>query len=859
MNRSLQDGLVIDNTVFIIDEKKAGYPISARIFQFLAIIIGSWSMVSVFLESISIPVNVIHINMTILITTGIMFALCLIPGYDVVKQFFGALFYILFAYSRFSRLQNGFYIVENLVLDKTSSYYGYQILQYKADYSVALEDATLLMIMILIPIVSLLTVAIVRNRYVSLSSLILFFPVSTSFLIGVIPSERYFIAYVISVLYLSRSGFSTRHLTNKDQKKLLHRIHSRAAVWLSLMGILLFFLVKFFVSPVQYEGVTEIKEIKTKLQTSLFNFNLEEFAKKFTDFRLPSINKASGGLNGGDLGKTGEVKYTNSEQLLLTAPITSIMNGIYLKGYVGSIYTGDKWEGHSKEDKKKYQELLLKIPIAEFPPVNQVSLLLNNILGKDGVGGVFAENLYGNYALANDNFKQGKMEIIYQSANQKYLYAPYFTDYELLDKIEYQQDLYSAPKVRNDRYKLDYFYNISLDSNFPFYKDLIAKQDGYSEYEKLYRKYVYQVYTKLPEENMERIKQDFSANKVQTTNNTTPERIEYVMNYLRQNTEYSLSPGKLPKGKDFVEYFLYENKVGYCSHYASAATLMLRSMGIPARYVEGYAVSISDVIKEKINVTDEPNIFSDNTAVVTDTNIVEIAVKDYNAHAWVEVYFDSCGWIPLEFTPGSAVDYNGSMVDEMALIGDILKEEDEEVIPTEVPTEPTPIEEEQEDKQPADDSEKDATTANKENEKQAIQIDALFFVFLVLIIAGIGITILIMKIRHRRRVRFTRNHNKKALFLFLEIEKILSSCKGLPKKGVSLEDGEAYVKEHCSYIEPKAFARCMETVRKARFGRGSITSHELEEVELFHQNLYDEVCKELSPGKKAYLKFILSV
>ncbi|MHB8127474.1 MAG: hypothetical protein ACYDEX_00545 [Mobilitalea sp.] len=482
MNRSLQDGLVIDNTVFIIDEKKSGYPISTRIFQFLAIIIGSWSMVSVFLESLSIPVNVIHINMTILVTTGIIFALCLIPGYDVIKQFFGALFYVLFAYSRFPRLQNGFYIVENLVLDKTSSYYGYQILQYKADYSVAVADATLLMIMILIPIISLLTVAIVRNRYVSLSSLLLFFPVSASFLIGVIPSERYLIAYVISVLYLSRSGFSTHHMANKDQKRLLHRIHSRSAVWLSLMGILLFFLVKLFVSPEQYEGVSEIKEIKTKLQTSLFEFNLEDTAKKFTDFRFPSMNKATGGLNGGELGKTGEVKYTNSEQLLVTAPITSIMNGIYLKGYVGSVYTGDKWEGHSKKDQKKYQQLLEKISIEEFPPVNQVSLLLYDILGKGGMEG-YIGNINGSIPMSDIYFKQGKMKIDYQGANKKYLYAPYFTDYELLDQIVYRQDLYSAPKVKNDSYELDYFYNISLDSRFPFYLDLIDKQGDYSKKE----------------------------------------------------------------------------------------------------------------------------------------------------------------------------------------------------------------------------------------------------------------------------------------------------------------------------------------------------------------------------------------
>ena len=67
-------------------------------------------------------------------------------------------------------------------------------------------------------------------------------------------------------------------------------------------------------------------------------------------------------------------------------------------------------------------------------------------------------------------------------------------------------------------------------------------------------------------------------------------RINYVKSYLERHTDYSLSPGKLPRGKDFIEYFLYENKRGYCAHYASAATMIFRAMGIPARYVEGYAV-----------------------------------------------------------------------------------------------------------------------------------------------------------------------------------------------------------------------------------------------------------------------------
>ena len=64
-----------------------------------------------------------------------------------------------------------------------------------------------------------------------------------------------------------------------------------------------------------------------------------------------------------------------------------------------------------------------------------------------------------------------------------------------------------------------------------------------------------------------------------------------IANLVRTSGEYTLSPGTTPEGRDFVDYFLFENQKGYCVHFASAAVALLRSQGIPARYAEGYAVN----------------------------------------------------------------------------------------------------------------------------------------------------------------------------------------------------------------------------------------------------------------------------
>ena len=112
--------------------------------------------------------------------------------------------------------------------------------------------------------------------------------------------------------------------------------------------------------------------------------------------------------------------------------------------------------------------------------------------------------------------------------------------------------------------------------------------------------------------------------------------MNYVRQYLQENTSYTLSPGKLKSGDDYVTDFLTVKKKGYCTAYASAAVMMFRYLGIPARYVEGYVVTPSDIKK----LTEAENGY------------VDVEVSDYSAHAWAEIYVPGFGFVPIEVTPG---------------------------------------------------------------------------------------------------------------------------------------------------------------------------------------------------------------
>jgi len=104
--------------------------------------------------------------------------------------------------------------------------------------------------------------------------------------------------------------------------------------------------------------------------------------------------------------------------------------------------------------------------------------------------------------------------------------------------------------------------------------------------------------------------------------------VSQVALYFSSFGQYTLSPLIVPEDEDFALYFLQSSRHGYCIHYATAATMLLRALDVPARIAVGFVVSVSH---------DEVN--------------QPLIITDGNAHAWVEVFFDNTGWLPLEVTP----------------------------------------------------------------------------------------------------------------------------------------------------------------------------------------------------------------
>lgn len=99
-----------------------------------------------------------------------------------------------------------------------------------------------------------------------------------------------------------------------------------------------------------------------------------------------------------------------------------------------------------------------------------------------------------------------------------------------------------------------------------------------------------------------------------------------IQDYLRQSYKYDLGVPLPPQGRDVVDYFLFDSPGGFCSYYASAMAVMLRTQGVAARVASGYATGRYDYERGAYGVVQS------------------------NSHAWVEVYFSRYGWVEFEPT-----------------------------------------------------------------------------------------------------------------------------------------------------------------------------------------------------------------
>lgn len=837
MKRKINDGIVFNNTIYISEENSKRFPIYLRLLQELAIFIGSYCFVVVLANCFDLQIKFGILVIFIIIFTLMFYLLVIFPKYALIKIVFFILIYGGAIHYLFHPLKNGFFLLENAFISHASAYYGFQEFSFIANYSTEDRDLMLLIIMIIIPLIGLLTLSMIRGRLKLLCYAVMIIPVILSFAMGITPPELYLISFILVMLFLSISNAfsqydSSLHKTyDMVRTSIVYRTSIRSAFIFCIFTLLLFFITKQFVTVEKYEDFTLVNEAKSEIQGAMKDFNIADISDKLVDIGMKissgTIKGGNGGLSLGKLGLVDQVNHDDSEHLNVKAPLKSIRAGLYLKGYVGSVYTGDQWRTHSKEIKNSYKEMMAEISQKDF---------------KTAIGnGIFLDR-----QTLENKLGRGLIEISYLEANRSYVYAPYYTLFGEKDKADFEYDLGLIADENLDSRQFNYYYNLT-DLDFLYLKDP-ARLNKHLVDERRYRDFVYEAYTKLPNQGTEKIRYDFSRESVGKQSENLADAINYIKDYLYMNTRYTLSPGKLPKDKDFVEYFLYESKKGYCSHYASAGALMLRAMGYPARYVEGYAITSEDIINS-------PGAYNIDT--LGEDSLVEAIARDYNAHAWVEVYYDEFGWIPVEFTVGYHMD------DPISSRGN-TESVTPSPLPTNTPSAPTKSPEDLKSLEPEDEGQKQ-DEKNKNNKKdnemnKANQakgtIKTRWYIVLIPILSTIAFIIILLYIyfKNKKKSILKENYSKRALKLYKRIEKLFILSKAFQGNIKSLEDNEEYIKKNYTLISAEVFEKCMDTIKRARFGKDLISLKEYMEIEAFYDILWEQTYHRLPLIKKIFLR-----
>lgn len=919
--------------------------ILGAIFQIGAVFIGVYALIVIFADGIELEyekelVITAVVAATVLYTLVFLFPEFLKYTIPVILLITGILIWKKRAY-----IIDGFYHIENTVIYLINNYFNTRWLRYVTEY-----DKKLSITAVLVSLVQLLSIIVSIAVYYGiwkqaayiLSILIL----SLIYALGKNPPELQLMLLAVFLIYIAVSSFvPIQELTKVSAKSNINlrlmiysqRRRTHSGIYASIIFFMLAITVFLLYPSSRHKALEENRNeaadsIRIKIESidlqSAWNNLSDTFIDTFFSDKKRIINITrdsgtiyNGGVSGGKLGKAGEISFTNETALKLTLPKDSDV--VYLKGYVGTNYTGDAWESLDDESEEIYKELLQKYN-NKYYAQNQLSSYYQRLIKYP----IMTADI-DMYKQAVDSklnkVKEYKMVIDYVNADDKYVYVPYTVSEIKPNIVSRVSDSYYEPSPSSKLYYYTY-YDLSIDEMLGaagYYRlrdsqiglgieketedeteekpdELIKETEAFEDYLSYmddYNQYVMDTYLDVPEglDDLKMMAQMLMSPYVASSTLRTS-KYDYrlymisLVEDLLKTYMYTLSPGKVPDGRDYVEYFLMDNRKGYCVHFATAATLLLRSMGVPARYVEGYIVTRKDIVVGIVSgreeVTEYTFITEDGYTVPFENmsqDLITIEIRDTNAHAWVEVYFDDYGWIPIEATKGystSGYSINPEIQSNIVDIPEPTK------LPTNTPT-PTPrdydnqgLTQDEYEEEMEDDSRPFLPNKNNKNgngtsgglddeQRGLFKLINMYknlnpiikrfinIVLLALLIAAVIViryTLLKMKIKSR----ITKGSRKrKIIWLYYEMERLY---KWLYIKKMDDQSYMEFAEDVTKYGQaPRNFERVMEIVLRSRFSNDIVTEEEFTEVYECYSYFRNTIYNRSGDKKKKWIRYIVVI
>lgn len=610
--------------------------------------------------------------------------------------------------------------------------------------------------------------------------------------------------YILSII-VELYGIVKSHKIGKKEKK-------EGILYLAPVCLLLAVLSIVLPSkpePIQWTGIKNLYHNVTE-QIEVWKTDLNYyFGKSKGEFFVHMTGYSE---DGGKLGNNDRLVKSEKVSLKISGPDKK--KTVYLIGSISDIYTGQSWEMSDTDYQYQEGEYLL-----------------------DYMEMYYALSRQDLEVLQNKRFMDRKtVRVTYQTIKTKtFFYPGKMSEYNIITKykklsLQTPQIKFVKARGKGTHYLTTYYeMNLQGDAFIQMLKDADTFsyrepqsidadkaqyiQDKIITEDELAERLREMDYQEILRERAESIKAEYSvlpdtlparvynlAKEITAPYPTRYEKLKAIETYLIQNYTYSLDAHKLPEGAEFVDNFLFKEKEGYCTSFATAMAVLARCIGIPTRYVQGYAA--------KCENADSDGYYP---------------VKSSYAHAWAEAYIEGIGWIPFEATPAF---YEARYTVWKELTRPSNNASGYQYNPSDYygrTTETNPIE---------------AAMEEEGKKDKPTQIYGGIFIFLsIVVMLLMTLMIYFNVLKYRYRKNYERADNSQRMYMmFLRILRLLK------REGYELGQQETIlmlserVKDSFIYNQV-TFAKVADIFMRYRYAQHKITEEELEQVVTYQQGL----------------------